>query len=673
MTLHKRTKSTSSRSFLLQFSKRRPFSFVTLLCLVLYLAFNGALRQWRMQDNLDSLHPWEASLFPEAVDEEDETVGDFGESGTGSSPGWVLVEETRAAIVAAGGVPSTSLPPDERKAWDAANPCAGRQHLLKLWTKQKRFPLITNTTATQQGMRPSTLQQVLFREYANLHRTCTHGGDMEYVTLLFESGDESSSPCKFSVVEFGTHGVGNRLLWLVSAYQYALLTKRVLLIDTRSTMHNLLCEPFAGSSWALPANFPYSSNLKWAPPVDFQRAWDVWENRGRAVENQNVNTETVDKDGLRILDVEDVARERRDTMATIRAEIHSRAGLSVKDQEMTTRSVERRLMAGEDGSGNSLPPPQPPHFHHVRANEGWAPHSRFFCDNEQERLQQVKWINFINGCLYFLPDLFAIPMFQPVLEDLFPDRDPVTHLLRQLTLPVDTIWEMVRDVYIKHFSGASKVVGMQVRYRDGTAMYRTLNSLVNERISKCGLDHGLIPDPAASLGVSRTEGGPLVIFIASLFPGLREHLEREYRGTLKMRLGKMTSLKLVQLSKYGFQAFDMEGDHQAFLEIICLSLVDELLTSPQSTYGQIAQGLGALTPWLLDFQHRDPGDKSMNCVRGQSTDACFQFPTSKFTCPFNKGVDGKDVTEVVPYLKPCQDLGDGLQLVPSWSPSVFPP
>ncbi|CAM6115425.1 unnamed protein product [Calypogeia fissa] len=666
-------KSINSRPFLLQRSKRRGLALMMVLCLLLCLVFNGAIRQSRIVDNLESIDSLKKFSMRQGVEkkEKENVVADLSAQ-KGISPGWRLVEDTRATIAAAGGVPSASLSREERKAWDVANPCAGRRHLLKLWTKPKRFtpPTNSNTTTQQQGSEASTLLQVLFNEYAILHRTCTRGGDMEYVTQLFKSGNESSTPCKFSVVEFGPHGVGNRLLWLISAYQYALLTQRVLVMDSKDTLHQLLCEPFPGSSWSLPDNFPFSSDQKWPQPKEFQTVWDNWENwenrELEVVESRSMNAETLGKGELKVLSEEDIAKEKRDTKARIRAEIRSKANvgrLSNTDDDKEEEERRRRLTAGE---GNSNPV-QKPHFHHVQANEGWAPHTRFFCDNEHEHLQQVKWINFIQGCLYFLPDLFAIPTFQTVLEDLFPNMDPATHLLRQLTLPVDSIWEKVLEVYIKEFRSTSKVVGMQVRYRDGTGMYRNLNSIVNQRISQCSLDHGLIPGPAAAAAVGIQTEGPLVIFIASLFDGLREHLEREYEVTLKKK-NERSSLKVVQLSRAGFQAFDLEGDHQAFLEIICLSLVDEILTSPQSTYGQIAQALGGLTPWLIDFQHRGAGERSPNCVRGQSTDACFQFPTSQFSCPFNKDVDGKQIAEVLPYLRTCQDLADGLQLVPHWSP-----
>uniref|UniRef100_A0A0E0L984 Fucosyltransferase n=1 Tax=Oryza punctata TaxID=4537 RepID=A0A0E0L984_ORYPU len=51
-------------------------------------------------------------------------------------------------------------------------------------------------------------------------------------------------------------GLGNRILAITSAFLYAMLTGRVLLLDPGKTMADLFCEPFQGTSWMLPDDFP---------------------------------------------------------------------------------------------------------------------------------------------------------------------------------------------------------------------------------------------------------------------------------------------------------------------------------------------------------------------------------------------------------------------------------
>ncbi|CAI5464695.1 unnamed protein product [Closterium sp. Yama58-4] len=47
-------------------------------------------------------------------------------------------------------------------------------------------------------------------------------------------------------------GVGNRIMALISAFSYALLTNRTLIIPPDSFLFRFFCEPFPGSSWTIP-------------------------------------------------------------------------------------------------------------------------------------------------------------------------------------------------------------------------------------------------------------------------------------------------------------------------------------------------------------------------------------------------------------------------------------
>lgn len=56
-------------------------------------------------------------------------------------------------------------------------------------------------------------------------------------------------------------GLGNRILSITSAFLYALVTDRVLLIDQEHNMANLFCEPFPNTSWLLPADCPLKNKF----------------------------------------------------------------------------------------------------------------------------------------------------------------------------------------------------------------------------------------------------------------------------------------------------------------------------------------------------------------------------------------------------------------------------
>ncbi|WOG99590.1 hypothetical protein DCAR_0518943 [Daucus carota subsp. sativus] len=70
----------------------------------------------------------------------------------------------------------------------------------------------------------------------------------------------SESDCKY-VVWISYSGLGNRILTLASAFLYALLTNRVLLVDRGTDMADLFCEPFPEMSWFLPLDFPISNQF----------------------------------------------------------------------------------------------------------------------------------------------------------------------------------------------------------------------------------------------------------------------------------------------------------------------------------------------------------------------------------------------------------------------------
>ncbi|KAF8772690.1 hypothetical protein HU200_005657 [Digitaria exilis] len=63
--------------------------------------------------------------------------------------------------------------------------------------------------------------------------------------------------CSYLVL-ISYRGLGNRMLAMASVFLYALLTNRVLLVDTGygNTLADLFCEPFPGTTWALPHYFP---------------------------------------------------------------------------------------------------------------------------------------------------------------------------------------------------------------------------------------------------------------------------------------------------------------------------------------------------------------------------------------------------------------------------------
>ncbi|KAF0898257.1 hypothetical protein E2562_005846 [Oryza meyeriana var. granulata] len=95
------------------------------------------------------------------------------------------------------------------------------------------------------------------RRYEALHKRCGPGSALfdEAVEHLRSGRNAARSECQY-VVWTPFNGLGNRMLALASTFLYALLTDRVLLVHAPPEFDGLFCEPFPGSSWTLPADFP---------------------------------------------------------------------------------------------------------------------------------------------------------------------------------------------------------------------------------------------------------------------------------------------------------------------------------------------------------------------------------------------------------------------------------
>lgn len=105
--------------------------------------------------------------------------------------------------------------------------------------------------------KPSPYLLSKLREYEDLHKRCgPHTRSYnETSKRLKSSHTRSTGGCNY-IVWLGSNGMGNRIISMASAFLYALLANRVLLVDHGSDMTHLFCEPFPNTSWILPTDFP---------------------------------------------------------------------------------------------------------------------------------------------------------------------------------------------------------------------------------------------------------------------------------------------------------------------------------------------------------------------------------------------------------------------------------
>lgn len=100
------------------------------------------------------------------------------------------------------------------------------------------------------------------RNYEVLHKRCgPHTESYNRSLDNLKSGQHAtSSDCNY-IVWVSFSGLGNRVLTLASAFLYALLTNRVLLVDRGTDIPDLFCEPFPETSWLLPSDFPLNDQF----------------------------------------------------------------------------------------------------------------------------------------------------------------------------------------------------------------------------------------------------------------------------------------------------------------------------------------------------------------------------------------------------------------------------
>ncbi|KAK7264009.1 hypothetical protein RJT34_31611 [Clitoria ternatea] len=112
--------------------------------------------------------------------------------------------------------------------------------------------------------KPSKYLISRLRNYEHLHTNC--GPHTKSYNKIVTKGTEVSkndaaTKCKY-LVWTASNGLGNRMVTLASAFLYAILTNRVLLVRFGFDMFGLFCEPFPNSSWLLPRSFPYWKDQK---------------------------------------------------------------------------------------------------------------------------------------------------------------------------------------------------------------------------------------------------------------------------------------------------------------------------------------------------------------------------------------------------------------------------
>ncbi|CAI5519237.1 unnamed protein product [Closterium sp. Naga37s-1] len=276
--------------------------------------------------------------------------------------------------------------------------------------------------------------QVKLRQYHTYRRECLHREPLDLLRSTLLAGNPTS--CRYLVFYHPSDGQGNRLISLVSAFAYALLTDRIFLLSSKSGPAAVLCEPFEhGESWVL-----------------FGREEKLEEHHAQV---------------LRVK----VAREWREVRQG-REKMGKKGG-------GRRRLVEGLVQGGREGRWREQC--LRVDIFHSTPSSGFL----FFCESEQQWLSRTPTL-LLSSNQYFLPALYLLPSFRRRLLLLFPSHQPFRSLARLLLFPRNRIWAQLTHRFHSLIAPAPARIGLQGRFpthaNEGRLRYDTVN------MGRCLLD-----------------------------------------------------------------------------------------------------------------------------------------------------------------------------------------
>ncbi|GJN19566.1 hypothetical protein PR202_gb06855 [Eleusine coracana subsp. coracana] len=327
--------------------------------------------------------------------------------------------------------------------------------------------------------KPSPYLIAKLRKHEALQKRCGPGtASYKKALRRLESGegvntaDTSSNnkdECRY-LVYISFRGLGNRMLSMASAFLYAVLTDRVLLVDNdKAVIGDLFCEPFPGTTWLLPRPGLLSTS-----PLRRLRHFD------------------------------------QDSKESLGNMLQSGA---------TVASVDGNVTWSAPAAGRTPP------FLYVHLGGGYGHHDKlFFCGAHQRLLHSVPWLLFKSD-VYTIPGMFLIPTFQHELDAMFPEKDAVFHHLgRYLFHPSNPVWSDITSYHRANLAG-HHVVGVQIRvFQDKVQPPQQ----VLDQVLSCVRDEKLLQLMLPSSTSSNTSTS---ILVTSLSPWYSERIRAELAGS----------------------------------------------------------------------------------------------------------------------------------------------
>lgn len=259
--------------------------------------------------------------------------------------------------------------------------------------------------------KPSPYLLAKLRRHEALQKGCGPGTVMYRAAIRqLKSGNGAVTAdmgdCRY-LVHISYRGLGNRMLSMVSAFLYAVLTERTLLVH--HDVGALFCEPFPGTTWLHPSS-------GW-----FGRGFPLGHFKRYGIDS---------KESL---------------------------GNMLKTNVLSVGANGNASWADSDGGR------RPPYVYlHLEGGYGFYD-KLFYCDAQQQLLRGAPWL-LMRTDSYLVPGLFLVPCFRDELGRMFPEKDAVFHHLgRYLFHPVNDVWRMVTRYFDAHLVGTEQRVGIQIR------------------------------------------------------------------------------------------------------------------------------------------------------------------------------------------------------------------
>ncbi|KAM3209154.1 hypothetical protein ACQJBY_063696 [Aegilops geniculata] len=440
------------------------------------------------------------------------------------------------------------------------------------------------------------------RQYEANHRRC--GPDTpryrEAMAQLQSGRNGDRGECRY-VVWLPVQGLGNRMLSLVSTFLYALLTGRVLLVHEPPEMEGLFCEPFPGTSWLLPASFPYK---------DVRFGSESKESYVSMLQNNVVRYD--DDDHV-------------------------------------------------DGGNNASALPAYVYLHLENMNLRLQNHT--FCEEDHRALDGFNWM-VLRSDSYFAVALFLVPTYRDELERMFPSKGSVFHHLgRYLLHPGNPAWGIAQRFFDGYLAGADQRLGVQVRIVwHHPVPFDVMFDQILRCTREHALLPQLTGEPSlvrpSSNSTPKAKANKVkAVLVVSLKPEYYDKLHGMYYNNATAS-GELVTV--FQPSHDQDQHTEARAHNErALAEIFLLSYCDEMITTSWSTFGYVAHALAGLRPRLLAPLDLSKMRSDVACVRPASIEPCLHSPPS-LVC---RRAQDLDPVAHVPFLRHCEDVDFGLKLI----------